>query len=41
MKWWEALQAWGQTGIVLAGGFFVHLLISRVFLRGLKRVAAV
>lgn len=39
MKWWEALQAWGQTGIVLAGGFFVHLLISRVFLRGLKRVA--
>lgn len=38
-KWWVALEPWGQTDIVLAGGVVLHLLISRVFLRGLKRVA--
>lgn len=39
IEWWESAHAWSQTGVVLVGGFLVHLLISKVFLRGLKRVA--
>ena len=38
-EWWSELNAWGQTGIVLVAGMLVHLLISRVFLRGLKKFA--
>ena len=39
IEWLNSLNAWEQTGFVLAGGFLLHLLISKVFLRGLKRVA--
>ena len=34
------LDVWQQSGLVLVGLIVVHLLISRVFLRGLKKVAA-
>lgn len=39
MKWLNSLNAWEQTGFVLVGGILLHLLISKVFLRGLKQLA--
>lgn len=39
-QWWIDLGAGYQTGLVLAGAVVVHLLISRVLLRGMRKMAA-
>ena len=36
----KALDVWQQSGLVLVGLIVAHLLISRLFLRGLRKVAA-
>lgn len=40
MEWLENLTAWQKTGVAVGIAIVLHLLISRVVLRGLKRVAS-
>ena len=39
-EFWEGLGGWQRTGIILAGGLVVHIVIRVFVLRGLSRLAA-
>ena len=40
IDWWNDLSAWQQSGMAVAGAVVVHLFISLVLLRGMRKVAA-
>ncbi|MDA7935035.1 mechanosensitive ion channel [Akkermansiaceae bacterium] len=40
MEWLDRLSEWNKTGFAVAGAYLLHLVISRIVLRGMKRVAA-
>ncbi|MGC6426911.1 MAG: mechanosensitive ion channel family protein [Akkermansiaceae bacterium] len=40
IEWFEKLSPWHNTGLAIAAAYLLHLIISRVVLRGMKRVAA-
>ena len=39
-EFFNALGAWPKTGLLLVATFIVHLIISRIVLRGMKQMAA-
>lgn len=39
MEWIHSLTPWQLTGLMCALAFFVHLIISRIVLRGMKKIA--
>lgn len=40
MEWWENLNVWYRSGVILVAGIFVHILIRVFLIRGLEKVAA-
>ncbi len=39
-EFFDTLEAWPKTGMLLVATFIVHLIISRIVLRGMKQMAS-
>lgn len=40
MEWWELIDVWTRTAIIVVGGFIVHLIFRGIILRALERLSA-